>query len=217
MCGRRLLTLALIGLTVPPLAAFAHPVFDPSEFSGMPFIDYSSSPQGVLPPDSVVTDQYSLWGVWHDGHSTTPPGPPGIGSYSGLPALEAGTDHHLPILTLEMTFPDGVTDVGAFYLMGISTNAITLSVFDHEELLVESVTVPPDQMTPGEYDFNEGFVGLMTDQPFTIARFQSDNTTFVIDDLHFTPEPATLLLLALGALILLKQSRTPTRRPSGVK
>ena len=219
MPGRRFGISGLTGLILLTTAAYAGPVFDPSEFSGLPYIDYSSSPAGVIPPDSAVTDQYLPWGVRHDGHTTTPPGPPGISSYSGLPALDAGTEHHLPILTLDITFPDGVTEVGAFYLMGHPGNAIKLSVFDEALNLIEAVKVLPEEMPyqPGPYGFNEGFVGLATDVPFTTARFQADNTTFVIDDLHFTPEPATLLLLALGGVLLMVRRHRSIRHVAGVE
>ena len=219
MRARQFIVFVLTGLILPAPAAHAGPVFDPSEFSGLPYLDYSSSPVGVIPPDSVMTDQYAPWGVRHDGHTTTPPGPPGISSYSGLPALDAGTEHQLPILTIDITFPDGVTEVGAFYLMGHPGNAIKLSVFDEAMNLIEAVKVLPEEMPyqPGPYDFNEGFVGLATDVPFTTARFQADNTTFVIDDLHFTPEPATLLLLALGGVILILRRHRSVRHVSGIE
>jgi hypothetical protein len=92
-------------------------------------------------------------------------------------------------------------------------------VFDEVGTLVEEVKVFPDEMPyqPGPYGFNEGFIGLATDVPFTTARFQADNTTFVIDDLHFTPEPATLLLLALGGVLLIVRRHRSIRHVPGVE
>lgn len=219
MPNRKMITsIAVLSLPLSS-AAVATPVFDPADLPGAIVINYSDSPAGPVPPGTPVVDQYAALGVRHDGHTTTPPGPGGISSLSGLPALEAGSGD-LPGRFLEIEFDVPIQGVGAFYLMGGSSDPITLSVFDagHDE--IESVVVMPQDMplTPGPFGFNEGFVGLTTDTPFQLARFEATTLAFAIDDLHVViPEPATLVMVALGGLAILAVRRRfsrnrPTRR-----
>ncbi|MBU0719409.1 MAG: PEP-CTERM sorting domain-containing protein [Planctomycetes bacterium] len=203
--------LALAGAVMWPATSWGSAVFDPGDFTAPTVIDYSSSPVGVIPPGNPVIDQYLSLGVVHDGHTTTPPGPPGMSSLSGLPALEAGAvGVAVPPRVIEISFATPISEVGAFYLMGGATNSMTLSALASDGSVIESVTVLAEEMplAPGPYGFNEGFVGLITQEPIAAARFESVDLTFVIDDLHFgIPEPATILLLALGALALVRLRR----------
>ncbi|MCH9001530.1 MAG: PEP-CTERM sorting domain-containing protein [Planctomycetes bacterium] len=184
--------------------ARAVPVFDHTDFPESAILNYSDSPAGLIAPGDPVVNQYASLGVLHDGHTTTPPGPAGMSSLSGLPGLEAGSDD-IPGPFLEITFDIPVTGVGAFYLMGGATDPIILSVFDAENNLIETVVVLPDDMPmrPGPFGFNEGFVGILTDTAIAWARFDADDLAFVIDDLHVVPEPATATLAVLGALAFL--------------
>ena len=202
-----LLVCAVVSAYVRP--ARAVPVFDHTDFPESVILNYSDSPTGLIAPGDSVVNQYASLGVLHDGHTTTPPGPSGMSSLSGLPGLEAGSgdlpDPDFPAPFLEITFDIPVTGVGAFYLMGGATDPIILSVFDAENNLIETVVVLPDDMPmrPGPFDFNEGFVGILTDTAIAWARFDADDLAFVIDDLHVVPEPATATLAVLGALALL--------------
>jgi len=181
--------------------ARAVPVFDHTDFPESAILNYSDSPAGSIAPGDPVVNQYASLGIHHDGHTTTPPGPPGMSSLSGLPGLEAGSGD-LPGHFLEITFDIPVTGVGAFYLMGASTDSIILSVFDADHELIETIVVLPDEMpmAPGPFGFNEGFVGILTDTAIASARFDADTLAFVIDDLHVVPEPATGALAVLGGL-----------------
>ena len=209
-----LLVCAVVSAYVRP--ARAVPVFDHTDFPESVILNYSDSPAGLIAPGDSVVNQYASLGVHHDGHTTTPPGPSGMSSLSGLPGLEAGSGDlpgrfleiasgDLPAPFLEITFDIPVTGVGAFYLMGGATDPIILSVFDAENVLIETVVVLPDDMPmrPGPFDFNEGFVGILTDTAIASARFNADDLAFVIDDLHVVPEPATATLAVLGTLAFL--------------
>ena len=186
--------------------ARAVPVFDHTDFPESVILNYSDSPAGLIAPGDSVVNQYASLGVLHDGHTTTPPGPSGMSSLSGLPGLEAGSgdlpDPDFPAPFLEITFDIPVTGVGAFYLMGAPTDSIILSVFDADHGLIETIVVLPDEMhmAPGPFGFNEGFVGILTDTAIASARFDAETLAFVIDDLHVVPEPATGALAVLGGL-----------------
>ena len=191
-------------VSVQALPVSAVPVFDHSVFPDSAILNYSDSPAGPIAPGDPVINQYASLGVRHDGHTTTPPGPSDMSSFSGLPGLEAGSGD-VPGRFLEITFGIPVTGVGAFYLMGASTDPITLSVFDAENDLIETIVVLPGEMPmrPGPSGFNEGFVGILTDTTIALARFDAETLAFVIDDLHVVPEPATGTLAVLGALAFL--------------
>lgn len=194
----------------------AVPITSPGAFTvPMTVIDYSHSPVGLLPGSTSITTQYATLGVIHDGSTTTPPGPPGMSSFSGLPALESPAgdpDGHLPI-TIDFTVP--VTEVGAFYLMGSSTDAIMLTAFRADHSVIESVTILPSSMPlhPGPFGYNEGFVGLITGEAISSVVFAPSTSAFVIDDLHFGAGPVpdagtTLAFLGLSLVGLFGASRT---------
>jgi len=172
----------------------------------MTIIDYSNSPVGVIPGSTSVTNQYAAIGVLHDGSTTTPPGPPGMSSLSGLPGLESDQGDPDPNLPITITFTTPVTQVGAFYLMGSSSDSITLTLLRADSSVIESATILPAGMplTPGPFGFNEGFLGIIANETIASVTFSPTAVPFVIDDLHFgiIPEPSTALLLASGLVAL---------------
>ena len=110
---------SLILLIVLVSQTRATPVSTPASFVGvMQVINYSNSPIGLLPGSTSITNQYSSLGVVHDGSTTTPPGPPGMSSPSGLPGLESYADDPDPFLPITITFTQPYSQVGAYFLMG---------------------------------------------------------------------------------------------------
>jgi len=186
--------------------ASAIPVTNPANFTGtMQIIDYRNSPVGLIPNGTSITNQYSTLGVLHDGSTTTPPGPPGMSSSSGLPGLESNAGDPDPFLPITITFTQPFQQVGAYYLMGSSTDSITLTAFRANSTVIESTTVIPAAMPlrPGPYGFNEGFVGLIVNEPIASIRFSPSTTPFVIDDLRFNvPEPSTFAFGGLAGIAL---------------
>lgn len=195
-----ILVVCVVSTSVIATVVNAVPVFDPSALASPFVLDYADSPAGAITPGEAVLDQYAAWGVWHDGHTTTPPGPLGMSSLSGLPGLEVESRGVVGRF-LEIDFDVDVFGLGAFYLMGGHRDSITLSVFDQTRGLLETVTLLPQEMamTPGPFGSNEGFVGIVSEVPIRSARFEAPQLAFVVDDLHVVvPEPATIYLLAVG-------------------
>lgn len=193
----------------------AVPVTTPGSFTApMTVIDYSTSPAGPLPGGTSITTQYGAIGVFHDGSTTTPPGPSGMSSPSGLPGLESPVFDPDPFLPITISFTVPVNQVGAFYLMGSPTDSITVKAFRPDSSIIESITIPHTSMPlhPGPHGFNEGFVGLITSELIASVEFAPSSSAFVIDDLHFGVEavPSTTLtftLLGLGLVGLFAAGR----------
>ncbi len=210
---------ALFGVALAALlvrAGFAVPITDPSQFTSVAVvIDYLNSPVGILGPTTPVTNQYALLGILHSGQTTTPPGPLGMTSLSGLPALEAGTDDGAAQVRVDFTIL--VDQVGAFFAMAAPEDSMSIVAYRLDDSIIEQFIMSPAAMprVPGPFDFNEGFIGLNTDEYIAYVIFGPAgprNLAIVIDDLHVgaspIPEPATLSLLVLGGLGLLRRRRT---------
>jgi hypothetical protein len=191
--------------------ASAIPVTNPASFTdAMQVINYSNSPVGLLPGGTSITNQYSSLGIVHDGSTTTPPGPSGMSSPSGLPGLESDAGDPDPFLPITITFTQPFTQVGAYFLMGGPGNSITLTALRANSTVIESVTIAPAAMPlrPGPFGFNEGFVGLIVNEPISSIRFSPSTLPFVIDDLHFNvPEPSALALVGLASFTQLMTIR----------
>jgi len=198
------------------------PVFNPGDFTApsLTIIDYSNSPVGVLPGSTSITNQYAAVGALHDGSTTTPPGPPGMSSASGLPGLESNAGDPNPDLPITVNFTVPVNQIGVFYLMGGSDNSITMEVLRADNTIIDSVTVLPADMPlqPGPFSFNEGFLGLIVGERISAVTFAPGNPSssgafpFVIDDLYFgVPEPSALGLIGLAAfgLAVVRRRRSP--------
>ena len=66
----------------------------------------------------------------------------------------------------------------------------------------------PRSLQPGPFGFNEGFIGLMVNEPIASIRFSPRTLPFVIDDLHFkVPEPSAIALAVLVVSILFARRR----------
>jgi hypothetical protein len=207
ICTSQGISGSLILLSLLLAHASAAPVTNPASFTGaMQIIDYNNSPVGLLPGSTSVTIQYSSLGVLHDGSTTTPPGPPGMSSPSGLPGLESNAGDPDPFLPITITFTMPFRQVGAYFLMGGSTDSMTLTALRANNTVIESTTVVPAAMLlrPGPFGFNEDFIGLIVSEPIASIRFSPNTVPFVIDDLHFNvPEPSALTLIGLASFTLL--------------
>jgi hypothetical protein len=206
-------TLILLALLTADSSAIL--VTNPASFTGtMQIINYSNSPVGLLPGSTSITNQYSSLGVVHDGSTTTPPGPNGISSPSGLPGLESNAGDPDPSLPINITFTKPFRQIGAYFLMGGSTDSMTLSALRANNTLIESTTIAPAAMPlrPGPFGFNEGFIGLIASEPIASVRFSPSTLPFVIDDLHFNvPESSTVSFVALAAFMQIVFVRSSAR------
>src|SRR5687768_14406780 len=144
----------LVFLAVLVSQTWAIPVTTPAGFVGaMQVINYSNSPVGLLSGSTSITNQYSSLGVVHDGSTTTPPGPPGMSSPSGLPGLESDVGDPDPFLPVTITFTQPFRQVGAYFLMGQPTDSMTLTAFRANSTVIESTTIAPSAMPlrPGPF------------------------------------------------------------------
>jgi hypothetical protein len=136
-----------------------------------------------------------LYDVQSIGHGTTSP-PNVISAVKYLPTIPTWAMH------LNATFSAPIYELGAFFGndQGYGYTATTLSIFDHEGVLLDSVVVPTNNNT-----MVDQFIGLRSDVAFYSARFENNGEWLAIslDDMVFTaPEPVTLLLFGLGGLVI---------------
>lgn len=111
------------------------------------------------------------------------------------------------VMHLNATFSFPILELGAFFGndQGYGYTATTLSIFDLHNVPLGSVAVRTNDNTSVDQ-----FIGLRSDVPFYSARFENngDWLCIILDDVAFTvPEPATVLLLGLGGLVLLRKRR----------
>jgi hypothetical protein len=182
-------------------------VTSPASFTAtMTIIDYSSSPVGAIAPGTSVIAQYSTLGVLHDGSTTTPPGPGGMSSFSGLPALESPSGDPDALIPITVTFTTPLTEFGAFFILSTPGAGISLEARRADNSVIEIQTIAAGSLTPGPFGFNEGFIGLILGEPAAFATFSpvlpGALSALAIDDLHFggpgdVPEPATLVVWSM--------------------
>ena len=87
---------------------------------------------------------------------------------------------------------------------------MTLTAFRANSTVIESTTIAPAAMPlrPGPFGFNEGFIGLIVNEPIASIRFSPSTLPFVIDDLHFNvPEPSAIALAVLVVPVLFARRR----------
>ena len=160
------------------------------------------------PHETVANTRYLAQGVefsrddgfeiqlddWQDiGYITT--SPPNVLATTKFPAPTW-------VMHLNATFTSPTYEVGAFFGndQGYGYTATTLSAFDSDGMPLGYVKVPVNNNTSVDQ-----FIGLRSDVAFYSARFENngDWLCIVLDDMIFTvPEPATVLLLGLGGIIL---------------
>ncbi|MDD5064327.1 MAG: PEP-CTERM sorting domain-containing protein [Phycisphaerae bacterium] len=140
-----------------------------------------------------------LYDVQSLGDVTTSP-PNVIATVAKFPAITTWAMH------LNAIFSSPIYELGAFFGndQGYGYTATTLSIFDIDGVLLDSVVVPTNNNTNVDQ-----FIGLRSDVAFYFARFENNGEWLAVnlDDMVFTvPEPATVFLLGLGGLAIIRKS-----------
>jgi hypothetical protein len=135
------------------------------------------------------------------------------GRYVAWGIGEAGDehDHESFASVITVTNPDTFDFIGVYLTAGWNDD-LNISVEGSLEgalLYSQSVVVDPFGPTWFDFDFiNIDHLRFITSGGTHVPGFFSDGPSFVMDNFTFTPEPATLLLLGLGGLALLKRRKS---------
>jgi hypothetical protein len=115
------------------------------------------------------------------------------------------TNYHYDYTTnLNVNFLQPTYEIGAFFgndERGFDFSRCTLSIYDQQDNVLGTYSLGANMNTSVDQ-----YLGLRSDVPFYRASFENNGETkaVVIDNLSFSvvPEPATILLLGLGAAII---------------
>ncbi len=166
-------------------------------------IDFEHLPSGASPTvGSLVADSYAEWGVTFRSVGV-----------SDMPCFsDSYSSDGLAAHTLSCVYPPGFNIVADFSIPVNSIRVdlagpvgwhVTMIAKDSTGAVIASVVSDPTQ------DFWVRGVSLSTTTPIASVEWwpQASPGIVGIDNLFFTPEPATLSLLALGGLAMLARRR----------
>lgn len=171
-------------------------------------IDFSNSPVGALSAGSILTTQYSSFGVIF---SATENGLPvnlavvdnytvaAGGIYLGNTDSNTFLNRHD---TITITFSNPVNNV-SWLTESLGNLSITFNAYSSSNALLQTVVTPAAGVSWGATSFSvSGISRIEANQPV-------DNWAWGLDNLSYTavPEPASALLLGLGSLGILARRR----------
>jgi len=123
---------------------------------------------------------------WYGNHNTTP---------GGSRYLSADTDISYQSSEVSFTFDFPVSAFGLYLI-------------DIEESVV--LTINGNNYTvPANGNAGESYFGIITDSLFTLVHMDMgvEDSHTSMDDIAYIPEPATIMLLGLGSLALIRRKR----------